>query len=70
MTYDPPERRFNGYADFSCGDGYIYHSGSSRLLCMSNRQWGGGNDFVCIPNGKDQSDFMYQVKEKVEFCEK
>eukprot|EP00057_Strongylocentrotus_purpuratus_P028761 XP_011683235.1 PREDICTED: sushi, von Willebrand factor type A, EGF and pentraxin domain-containing protein 1 isoform X2 [Strongylocentrotus purpuratus] len=50
VTYDPPERRFNGFADFSCGDGYIYHSGSSRLLCMINRQWGGGNDFVCIPN--------------------
>ncbi|XP_030848372.1 sushi, von Willebrand factor type A, EGF and pentraxin domain-containing protein 1 [Strongylocentrotus purpuratus] len=50
VTYDPPERRFNGFADFSCGDGYIYHSGSSRLLCMSNRQWGGGNEFVCIPN--------------------
>eukprot|EP00057_Strongylocentrotus_purpuratus_P013709 XP_011668183.1 PREDICTED: sushi, von Willebrand factor type A, EGF and pentraxin domain-containing protein 1 isoform X1 [Strongylocentrotus purpuratus] len=50
VTYDPPERRFNGYADLSCGDGYVYHSGSSRLLCMSNRQWGGGNDFVCIPN--------------------
>ncbi|XP_030853298.1 sushi, von Willebrand factor type A, EGF and pentraxin domain-containing protein 1 [Strongylocentrotus purpuratus] len=50
VTYDTPERRFNGYANFSCGEGYIYHSGSSRLRCMSNRQWGGGNEFLCIPN--------------------
>ena len=70
VTYDTPERRFNGYANFSCGEGYIYHSGSSRLRCMSNRQWGGGNEFLCIPNGKDRSKFMFQVKEKVEFCEK